>query len=76
MPNQATCPIFLISNVTGIGFDSLRFFIARLSTRVLTSGKFGKTTDAIEFVVDGTYKFGTNLAIAGMLLAGTIKLGH
>jgi len=55
MQNGVFCPIFSVSNVTGVGLPQLKQFISLLKSRVMMSGKFGSPLDPVEYHIERVY---------------------
>lgn len=71
--NDRVCPIFCISNVTGVGLSLLKKFLNLLPARVDWS-KFEK--EPIKFDIDTLYSVpGVGTVVSGTLFSGTIKIG-
>ncbi|XP_046854651.1 GTP-binding protein 1-like [Xenia sp. Carnegie-2017] len=68
--SERVCPIFQVSNVTGINLDLLKMFL-----NLLSSGGDYSESDPAEFQVDETYSVpGVGTVISGTCLKGTIRL--
>lgn len=68
--SERLCPIFQVSNVTGLNLDLLKMFLNLLTTRVS-----GLDELPSEFQIDDTYSVpGVGTVVSGTCLQGTIKL--
>ncbi|XP_041363062.1 GTP-binding protein 1-like [Gigantopelta aegis] len=68
--SERMCPIFQVSNVTGLNLDLLKMFLNLLSTRVKCD-----MSKPPEFQIDDTFSVpGVGTVVSGTLLQGYIKL--
>jgi GTPase len=76
IPEGKICPIFTVSNVTGMGIANLKRFMSMLTSRIYLTGKFRPPSEPVEFLIDGFYMVtGVGGVIAGTLTSGTVKNG-
>lgn len=75
--SKKVCPIFSVSNVTGEGLPKLKEFLSLVTSRVNTSGQFGKASDPVEYFIDSIYQVtGVGIVVAGTMLSGTVLPGQ
>lgn len=68
--SERVCPIFQVSNVTGLNLDLLKMFLNLLNTR----SDWG-VTEAAEFQIDETYSVpGVGTVVSGTTLRGIIRI--
>lgn len=67
------CPIFQVSNVSGVGLPLLRSFLQRIPSRLRDSGLFRPPSAPAEFHIDGVFNVnGVGLVVAGLLRSGSV----
>ncbi|CAB4035456.1 GTP-binding 1-like, partial [Paramuricea clavata] len=70
--SERVCPIFQVSNVTGVNLDLLKMFL-----NLLSSGGNYSESEPAEFQVDETYSVpGVGTVISGTCLQGIIRLNE
>eukprot|EP00697_Spironema_sp_BW2_P010343 gnl/Spiro4/25526_TR12726_c0_g1_i1.p1 gnl/Spiro4/25526_TR12726_c0_g1~~gnl/Spiro4/25526_TR12726_c0_g1_i1.p1 ORF type:complete len:698 (+),score=126.70 gnl/Spiro4/25526_TR12726_c0_g1_i1:88-2094(+) len=71
IPNDTVVPIFLVSNVTGVGFDNLKLFLNLLPVRELWAS--GHQLPA-QFQIEANYVVaGIGTIVSGVCQGGTIR---
>ena len=76
MDQNKVTPIFSVSNVSGEGMDKLKEFLARVPSRIQSSGMFQSASDPSEFFIDNVYQaIGIGTVVSGTLKSGTVKVG-
>lgn len=74
--SQRLCPIFQVSNVTGVGLDLLKDFLHLLPCEISAS-RYGDANGDVEFQITEDYTVpGAGTVVAGTLISGTVKLGQ
>ena len=76
LESTRVCPIFKVSNVTGLGIKELLRFFNKLKNRE-DMKELGKSTDPVEFDVhDKFIVVGVGLVVSGLLKSGKIVVGQ
>jgi GTPase len=74
MKSEVICPIFNVSSVNGTGFEQLRSFISKLTSRFHLMNTFRSENERVEFRIDGHFNVkGIGLVLSGVLVAGKVR---